>query len=149
MLRNAFLVSLLAASPAFAVEPAATLSAQEGTVLVNPGDEFITATEAQALQAGDRVMVMAGGRAEITFADGCVLPLPEGSMLDVPAVSTCADATARVQKIGPSFAEAEAGEEAPSERKGVNPYLVGGAVVAVAALLIGGGGGDDDRPVSP
>lgn len=151
MLRNTFLLSLLAAAPAFAAEPAATLSAQEGTVLVNQGDEFVTATEQQVLAAGDRVLVMEGGSAEITFADGCVLPLAEGSMLDVPALSTCAAAMARVQKIGPSYAEAEAGEEGGEPaKKGANRYVVGAVVVVGAALLAGGGGGGgNDRPASP
>ena len=58
------------AAPAFAADSVATLSAQQGTVLVNQGDEIITATEAQPLQAGDRVMVMEGGRAEITAGRG-------------------------------------------------------------------------------
>jgi hypothetical protein len=89
-----------------AVESVATLSGQEGTVLVNQGEQFITATEAQALNAGDRVMVMEGGNAEITFADGCLLPLASGSMIEVPAVSTCAGTVANVVSIGPSYAQA-------------------------------------------
>ena len=112
MIRTALILSALFAAPAFAaeaVEPAATLSAQQGTVLVNQGDEFITATESQPLQAGDRVMVMEGGSAEITFTDGCVLPLASGSLLDVPALSTCAGTVASVQSIGPSYAEAMGG----------------------------------------
>jgi hypothetical protein len=109
MIRTALILSALFAAPAFAAEtaePAATLSAQQGTVLVNQGDEFITASEAQPLLAGDRVLVMEGGSAEITFADGCVLPLESGSLLDVPALSTCAGTVASVQSIGPSYAQA-------------------------------------------
>ncbi|PZO06768.1 MAG: hypothetical protein DCF27_12080 [Lysobacteraceae bacterium] len=112
MIRTALLLSALFAAPAFAAEtaePAATLSAQQGTVLVNQGDEFITASEAQPLLAGDRVMVMEGGSAEITFTDGCVLPLESGSLLEVPALSTCAGTVASVQSIGPSYAEALGG----------------------------------------
>ncbi|GAB2496080.1 FecR family protein [Arenimonas alkanexedens] len=149
MLRNALLIAALSATPALAAEPAAILSTQEGTVLVNQGDEFVTATENQALVAGDRVLVMEGARAEITFTDGCVLPLPEGSMLDLPAVSTCAGATAQLQKIGPSLAQAEeSAENAEPKATGVNPYLIGaGAVLVVAALMQSGGG--NDRPASP
>lgn len=84
----------------------ATISQQEGTVLVNQGEEFVTAADAQALNAGDRVMVMEGGSAVITFADGCALPLVAGSMVAVPAVSTCAGAVASVERIGPSYAQA-------------------------------------------
>ena len=97
--------SLLAGS-AFAADSVATLSAQEGTVLVNQGEEFITAAEGQALQAGDRVMLMEGASATLTFTDGCALPLAAGSLLEVPATSTCAGAVANVQKIGPTYAQA-------------------------------------------
>lgn len=104
-LATAIAATLLATS-ALASEPVATLSAQEGTVLVNQGEEFATAAEGQALQAGDRVMLMEGASATLTFADGCVLPLEAGSLLEVPAVSTCAGAVANVQKIGPTYAQA-------------------------------------------
>ena len=104
MIRTAAILAALFAAPAFAADSVATLSAQQGTVLVNQGDEFVTATESQALLAGDRVMVMEGGSAEITFADGCVLPLTSGSLVDVPEISTCAGAVANVQNIGPSYA---------------------------------------------
>lgn len=98
--------SLLLSTAAFAADGTATLGNQQGTVLVNQGEEFVTATEAQALKAGDRVMVMEGGSAEITFADGCVLPLAPGSMAVVPAASTCAGTVASVEQIGPTYAAA-------------------------------------------
>lgn len=135
MIRTALILSALFAAPAFAAEtaePAATLSAQQGTVLVNQGDEFITASEAQPLLAGDRVMVMEGGSAEITFTDGCVLPLESGSLLDVPALSTCAGTVASVQSIGPSYAEALGSRKRTSNGAwvfGVWTLLIGVAVV--------------------
>lgn len=103
---TAFILSSVFAATAFAADGSATLSQQQGTVLVNQGEQFITATEFQALNVGDRVMVMEGGSAELTFADGCVLPLESGSLIEVPAVSTCAGNVASVQKIGPSYAQA-------------------------------------------
>jgi hypothetical protein len=98
--------SLLLSSTAFAAEGAATLSNQQGTVLVNQGEEFVTATEAQALKAGDRVMVMEGGSAQVTFGNGCVLPLAAGSMVVVSDGSDCAGSVAAVQQIGPTYAQA-------------------------------------------
>lgn len=103
---TAFILSSVFAATAFAADGSATLSQQQGTVLVNQGEQFITATEFQALNVGDRVMVMEGGSAELTFADGCVLSLESGSLLEVPAVSTCAGNVASVQRIGPSYAQA-------------------------------------------
>lgn len=108
MTRSLALILCLVSAPAFANEPVAiaSLSAQEGTVLVNTGDAFVTATDSQALHVGDRVMVMEGGSASVLFTDGCVLSLESGSIVDVPAMSTCAGAVATVQQIGPSYAQA-------------------------------------------
>lgn len=104
--RTLIAASLLLSSAAFATSGTATLGNQQGTVLVNQGEEFVTASEAQPLKAGDRVMVMEGGAAEITFADGCVLPLASGSMALVPEASTCAGSVASVEQIGPTYAQA-------------------------------------------
>lgn len=133
MIRNALILTALIAAPAFAAEPAASLSAQEGTVLVNQGEQFITATEAQVLNAGDRVMVMEGGAAEITFTDGCVLPLAAGSMVEVPALSTCAGNVANVQNIGPSYAQAVGSRS--SNRNAAAPWVFGAWALGIAIAL--------------
>ena len=106
LIKTFIAVSLLLSSTAFADEGAAILSNQEGTVLVNQGEEFVTATQAQILMAGDRVMVMEGGAAEVVFNDGCVLPLESGSMAVVSELSTCAGSVAAVEQLGPSYAQA-------------------------------------------
>jgi hypothetical protein len=107
IIRTVIAASMLLTSVAFAAEEGtATLSSQQGTVLVNQGEEFVTASGSQVLNAGDRVMVMEGGSAEITYADGCVLPLAAGSMVSVAAMSTCAGDVAKVEQIGPTFAQA-------------------------------------------
>jgi hypothetical protein len=117
MIRTAAVIAaVLFAAPALAADRVGTLSAQTGTVLINQGEEFITATEGQPLMAGDRVMVMEGGSAELTFLDGCVLPVVSGSLLDVPATSTCAGTVASVQTIGPSYAQAVGAPTAGSSR---------------------------------
>lgn len=139
MIRTALILSALIAAPAFSAEtaavaePAASLSAQQGTVLVNQGDQFITATEAQVLNAGDRVMVMEGGVAEITFLDGCVLPLASGSMIEVPALSTCAGTVANVETIGPSYAQAVGSRR--SDRNRHAPWIFGAWALGIAIAL--------------
>ena len=134
--------SLLATS-AIAADNVATISSQEGTVLVNQGEEFVTAADAQALKAGDRVMVMEGGSAQITFTDGCVLPLEAGSLVSVPAVSTCVDAkVAKVERIGPSYAQAVG---ATGEKSRTAEYLIfGGAGVLIVGALV-----NDDYSIEP
>lgn len=103
---SSLVAATLLAGSAFAADSVATLSAQEGTVLVNQGEEFVTATDAQALMAGDRVMVMEGASATVTYADGCALPLIAGTLVELPAQSPCTGAVVSVQQVGPTVAQA-------------------------------------------
>jgi len=103
---STLVAATLLAGSAFAADSVATLSAQEGTVLVNQGEEFVTATDAQALAAGDRVMVMEGASATITYADGCALPLIAGTLVELPAQSPCTGAVVSMQQVGPTVAQA-------------------------------------------
>ena len=140
---SAFIAASLLAGSAFAVDSVGTLSSQEGTVLVNQGEEFITAADNQSLKAGDRVMLMEGASAEITFTDGCALPLVAGSLVDIPAVSPCAGGLAKVQQMGPTYAQA------PGDRVVRNGMLMeyivfGGALVLVAVETTG-----DNYSVTP
>ncbi|MBW8312203.1 MAG: hypothetical protein K0M64_09235 [Rhizobium sp.] len=132
--------SLLAGS-AFAADSVATLSAQEGTVLVNQGEEFTTAAEAQALRAGDRVMLMEGASATITFADGCALPLVAGSLVEMPAQSPCAGAVVTMQQVGPTVAQAPGDDNKKytvRDRKTGATYLVFGTALALIIAEISG-----------
>ena len=107
MNRTALFALCFFAAPAFAAQaPVATIAQQDGTVMVNQGEVFATAADQQALQAGDRVMVMEGASATLVFADGCELPLAEGSLLEVGAASPCAGDVAQVQSVGASYAQA-------------------------------------------
>ena len=103
-------------------------------MLVNQGEEFITADANQALKAGDRVMLMEGATAEVTFADGCALPLEAGSLVDIPAVSPCAGGVASVQQMGPAYAQAP-GERAVRNGRLMEWIVFGGAGVWIAVEL--------------
>lgn len=133
------------AAPAFAAgSPVATLGQQQGTVMVNQGEVFATATENQALSAGDRVLVMEGGSATLVFSDGCELPLAEGSLLEVGATSPCAGQVAQVQSIGPSYAQAVGDGE--SDRDWGN-FVLG--ATAFGAFYFLGKDGYSNRPPVP
>jgi hypothetical protein len=67
-----------------------------------PGLEFVQAEPGQAVNAGDRILVMEGGSASITYSDGCVLQISSGSLITVPATSTCKGAQLRTLQIAPS-----------------------------------------------
>ncbi|KFN48864.1 hypothetical protein [Arenimonas composti] len=136
--------ALFAAAPAFAAAPLASIDGIEGTVLVKAGDEFVTATDAQALQAGDQVMLMEGASAQITFNDGCVLEAQPGSMIVVPEQSTCAGAQLAMQPVGAQFAQA-VGEGGAGVSALTQALIIGGVVLTVGFVVEG----DDDEPVSP
>ena len=134
---SVLIAASLLAVPAFAAESVATLSSQEGTVLVNQGEEFATASDNQALMAGDRVMLMENASAELTFADGCALPLVAGSMVEIPAVSPCAGGVAKTQNVGPTYAQAP-GSRASDDDDDTAAYLVfGGALAYIVYEVIG------------
>ena len=106
MIRTFSLVitALLSASLAYAGDANVTLSSQNGTVLVNSGKQFVSAHAGQTLAPGDRIMVMKGGKATLTYPDGCVSTVRSGSMVDV--ATHCAQNTAQTQKIAPMYAQA-------------------------------------------
>lgn len=139
---STLVAATLLAGSAFAADSVATLSAQEGTVLVNQGEEFVTATDAQALMAGDRVMVMEGASATITYADGCALPLIAGTLVELPAQSPCTGAVVSVQQVGPTVAQAPGNDEKQYTVRTSNgaTYLVFGLS---AALIIAEASGDN------
>lgn len=104
------LVPVAGAATPFA--PGAVLSIDQGTVLVNNGSQFVTAKPGQALKAGDRVMVMTGGVASVSYSDGHTAALPAGTLVSFDArgfggySSGTAPATGRATPIGPMYAQA-------------------------------------------
>lgn len=141
---SVLIAASLLAVPAFAAESVATLSSQEGTVLVNQGEEFATASENQSLMAGDRVMLMENATAELTFTDGCELPLVAGSMVEIPALSPCAGGVAKTQNVGPTYAQAP-GSRASDDDDRTAEYIVFGTALAYIVYEITG----DNYSITP
>lgn len=79
----------------------ATMGPTAGDVKINQGSEFVQALPGQAVNAGDRILVMEGGSASITYSDGCELAISGGSLITVPATSTCKGAELHRQQIAP------------------------------------------------
>ncbi len=151
MSRFAVFLLALATTPAFANGPVASLAQQQGTVLVNQGEVFRTAAEGQALNTGDRVMVMEGASATLAFTDGCELPLAAGSLLEVGSASPCAGEVAQVQAIGPSYAQAVGSDEDDDDAVGLHNrekgWDWGWAAFGLGVVIIGVALGDE--PSSP
>ena len=111
---------------------AATLSAANGSVMVNQGKQFVSAQAGQALAAGDRVMVMQDGSAVLRFDDGCDVTINGGSVATVPSVSTCAGGNMEVSRIAGDATSTVAASSAGTWA------LVGGAALAVGLMVEGG-----------
>lgn len=140
-----FLFAGLFAASASAASSVATLGPIHGVVLVNQGKEFVSAQPGQALVVGDRVLALQGGQASLRFADGCVLPLASGSLLTVPAKSTCAGGDANITRVSPLNAQVDSGSNV--KPSGDVWLYVAGTVVVVGALASGGDSSNDT--VSP
>jgi hypothetical protein len=125
-------VALLMASQAGAAQPHATLAGIDGTVMVNQGEQFRTAADGMSLKAGDRVMIMTGGSATLSFDADCVIPLESNSIVTVPEGSPCAGATVQTQATSPMFAQA-VGDRYTDSDGNVWYWVAGGVLIAAAS----------------
>ena len=85
-------VAMAMGMPLFAqaAPPAAVVSKIVGNAVATQGERYVTVHDGMRLVEGDRLMVLEGGQAVVTFNDGCRLDLPEMAILSVQADSTCA-----------------------------------------------------------
>ena len=97
---------LLFSSAVNANEPAATVNAITGSVMVNQGKQFVPVQAGQKLAAGDRVMVMQDAGAALRFKDGCDVRLQGGTIVSVPAMSTCAGGRLETSRLAGNTAMA-------------------------------------------
>lgn len=141
MIRATLLISaLMCASVAYAGDATVTISGQKGTVMVNSGKQFVSAKKNQHLKQGDRIMVMEGGTATVTYANGCVATVQSGSMVDVNA-ATCG---ASPKKVGPMYAQAMGDDEHKDrDRDGGAGWInspaagwTGAAIVAIITAIV-------------
>lgn len=96
----AFALAMISTS-AYA-DSVATMGGIAGDVRINQGSQFVQAQAGQAVNAGDRIMAMEGAATSITFSDGCTLDISGGSLVTVPATSTCKGGYAQTQQIAPA-----------------------------------------------
>jgi hypothetical protein len=79
---------------------AATVSGQEGTVLVNKGDGFIPITSDAELAPGGQIMVQPGGSALITYASNCTIRVGAGRVWTVQEAPPCAEGNTFIDFTG-------------------------------------------------
>jgi hypothetical protein len=150
----------------------ATISVLEGSVLVSRDNGIVPGAEGMELRPLNRVFVLEGSQATVTFRDGCEEHLPENAMLTITDSGTC-EAALNVERAAQGLAEGAgtsaqssftAAAAAPAKGAGAlfgaaggnTAAMVGGGVAAVgiAALIIGDSDGDGDnrailQPPSP
>lgn len=154
MIRHRLLAFALAliATAAYAGS-VATMTEVSGDVKINQGTQFVEAQPGQAVNAGDRIMVMEHSAASITFSDGCKLDIAGGTLVTVPATSTCKGGVVQTQQIAPVNGDAVGdiagnGTEAAHFSDSVDWDYLGTAVI-VACLMFCGGDEDNNNTVSP
>jgi hypothetical protein len=134
-------------------ESVATMGDISGDVKINQGTQFVEAQAGQAVNAGDRIMVMENSATSITFSDGCKMDISGGSLVTVPATSTCKGGVAQSQQIAPANGDAVGNVPAGNAAGAVDTansfdwdYL--GTAVIVACLMFCGNE-DNNNTVSP
>jgi hypothetical protein len=148
-----FVGMAMAADPA----PIATLVRVDGTVIASQDARYIPAREGLSLKEGDRLMVLADGKAIVRFLDGCEYSLADQAVLVVQHVSTCATNGSGVYRVDPR--SGVAGGTTPQPQLAaigdtpMGPALpsmvdiaVGSAAVAAVAILANQNGGRTPPP---
>jgi hypothetical protein len=97
---------------AWAADPVAVLQQPQGKVFVSQGKVMAPVQQSLPLYAGNRVIVASGGRAEIAYPDGCVVALPENSLLAVKGADQCRLGLAQVRATG-GFQDTRIGQAGP------------------------------------
>lgn len=111
---SALAIALLVASPA----SAATVTSQQGQTLINRGQGFQQVVGSVEVGPGVQVVVNPGGQGQVSYPDGCSLPIAPGTVYTVPAASPCAAGNNTTN--------------APS----INPLAVGAVVLGGAAAVV-------------
>jgi hypothetical protein len=112
---------------------AATVTSEQGQVLLNRGDGYKLVTEPTEASAGHQVIVNPHSAGQVTFDDGCVVKIQPGSVFTISAKSPCGGG--QVATDG-SLKDVSTPQAEP-ERRSLAPLIIaGGAAIAVGAVLL-------------
>lgn len=100
------------AAEAGALEPSAVLRQMQGRVFVGQTTTMELARDGLPLYAGNRVVAVAGGQAEVVYSDGCAVAVPENSLLVVEGPRQCRQGRVRVRTID-GFQDTRIGQAGP------------------------------------
>jgi len=111
------------------------LSDVSGQALVNRGSGYQLAANGMVLNPGDVVVVNPGGTAQISYPDGCTIPVQVGAIVTVTEISPCAMTTGAVQSE-------------PSTGLSGTTLLLGAVVLGGVGIAVALSTGKD-KPASP
>lgn len=143
-------IAMAISTSAIAADKETVLNNLQMPVMVNQGSSYVEATDSMFLYAGDRVMVLEGGSAQLNYANGCVqvLGANEVAQIDNTADTCNSMAAAGTHQAlgGSSSGGAGAGTSSAA--------LITASVVGIgaAAVIIDNSRDDDDKqrpPASP
>ena len=95
-----------------ALEPSAVLRQMQGRVFVGQTTTMGLARDELPLYAGNRVVAVAGGQAEVVYSDGCTVAVPENSLLVVEGPLQCRQGRVSVRTID-GFQDTRIGQAGP------------------------------------
>lgn len=110
---------------------AATLTSEQGEVLVNRGSGYKAVTQPVDVAAGDQVMAKPKGRGRVVFPDGCSVKVAPGVVFTVAAKSPCERRGAHIETVG----SPKPNEVAQNDESYVLPSLLAAGVpIAIMEL---------------
>jgi hypothetical protein len=128
------------AGPSWAADGAARASSLAGQVAVIHAGKAAPLTSGSTLEKGDRVVAMENGRAQVRFADGCIVQVQANSVATVGGQSPC-EASQLVKGANPMQSE---------ENNGWGAALMAAlGFAAVYALVVYANETDHDVLVAP
>ena len=131
------LAAILFSATGVAAASDAVLTSIDGVALVSQGGSYVTAQAQAPLATGDRVMVMEGGSAVITYADGCAYTLNDATVLTIGTQSPCDAGQTASKEMGKRYAQAAGALGSAA----ILP-IVGGAAVGGMMFTVSGGDGN-------
>ena len=129
-------LACVAGQAAAADSALAQATSVNGSVVVNRDGKTAPLASAAALTAGDRIVSMDGGQAQIKFADGCVIQVGSNAVATVGAKSPCA-------------ASGLVGTSAPMQFGDAGTALFGFLAVAAVTWLVFEASDNGNSPLSP
>jgi hypothetical protein len=130
----------IVAGPSWAADGAARAGSVAGQVAVIRAGQAAPLTSVSTLQKGDRVVVMENGRAQVKFADGCVVQIQANSVTTVGGQSPC-EASPLIKSSHPM--------QSADENNWAAPLMAVLGFAAVYALVVEVNKSDHDVLVAP